>query len=158
MEAKYKNQQLEQKKQQDSADDPTAFSDPSDDDGADGEVEEDDEQRNEEMVKRTAMLVEDVPSFDADQPEAAAGDSWTNLSLEERASAAGPAPAADDRTRDPNAVRANPAWIGQVNPVGYDWESRNFVSQAEGRRAFDLWGRWRNSETCLLYTSPSPRD
>ena len=34
----------------------------------------------------------------------------------------------------------------QVNPEGYDWESRNFVSPAEGKRAYELWQKWRNSE------------
>ena len=113
-------------------------------DQSDGDVDDESERLDRET--RAVMLRDELPSFDADQPEAsgATGD-WANTNVEERLSAAGPAPGLSDRESSVSHGLSS-ARSAQVNPEGYDWESRNFVSPADGKRAYELWQKWRNSD------------
>ena len=69
------------------------------------------------------------------------GGGWGQRTAEERASAAGPAPAAASRLPPIPALRSLLRGV-EVNPPGYKWEDTNFVAGAAVPALEKKWADW----------------
>ena len=106
---------------------------------------------------REPMIREEQPSA-GDDVCGGGGDGsgdWAGATAAERASAAGPAPAAADRGGAPaRGARQVAGAVAQENPAGYDWEADNLVSaggkvsavtRSREKGFREQWAAWRGS-------------
>jgi len=98
------------------------------------------------------LIRDELPSFDlgaGHMDDGGVGD-WSGMTLDQKASAAGPAKAAEDifiGNRPGVSMQMDSAAdaSGAVNPSSFDWSSTNVASLERAKEWENLWGEWRNS-------------